>query len=156
MAVKYDGLNIVNLACFELAVRRKQLIAQAHSYSPGAPSYLAVGTSCRQGTGLAGQSSFPRSRRLWQTSCTSRFSKRGGRFGRRSATKAEDAVSRAARTRLGGRKSEDDFRRGLGGEPLTSLPVFQPPQRSQDRDLFPLPQLMREGGGDQERAEWEC
>ena len=42
LAVKFDGLNITNLACFELAVRRKQLIAEAHSYSPGAPSYEAA------------------------------------------------------------------------------------------------------------------
>ena len=42
MAIKFDGLNVTNLACFELIVRRKQLIAEAHSYAPGAPSYEAA------------------------------------------------------------------------------------------------------------------
>ena len=40
-AIKYDGLNICNLASFELICRRRQLIAEAHAYSPGAPSYEA-------------------------------------------------------------------------------------------------------------------
>ena len=38
-AVTYDCLNICNLASFELIVRRKQLIASAHSMNPMAPSY---------------------------------------------------------------------------------------------------------------------
>lgn len=42
-AVKYDGLNVVNLASFELIARRRQLIAEAHAHSPGAPSYEAAG-----------------------------------------------------------------------------------------------------------------
>ncbi len=41
-AVKYDGLNVVNLASFELIARRRQLIAEAHAHSPGAPSYEAA------------------------------------------------------------------------------------------------------------------
>ena len=42
LAVTYDALNISNLASFELLIRRKQLIADTHSYSPGAPSYEAA------------------------------------------------------------------------------------------------------------------
>ena len=38
-AVTYDCLAVPNLACFELLVRRKQLIAEAHSYNPASPSY---------------------------------------------------------------------------------------------------------------------
>lgn len=38
----YDGLNVVNLASFELIARRRQLIAEAHAHSPGAPSYEAA------------------------------------------------------------------------------------------------------------------
>lgn len=41
-AVKFDGLNIMNLASFELIIRRRQLIAEAHSHTPGAPSYEAA------------------------------------------------------------------------------------------------------------------
>lgn len=41
-AVKFDGLNIVNLASFELLARRRQLIAEAHAHSPAAPSYEAA------------------------------------------------------------------------------------------------------------------
>jgi hypothetical protein len=41
-AVKYDALNIKNLACMEIIVRRKQLIAEAHVHNPGAPSYDAA------------------------------------------------------------------------------------------------------------------
>ena len=40
LAVKFDGLNISNLACFQLA--RRQLIAEAHAYSPSSPSYEAA------------------------------------------------------------------------------------------------------------------
>jgi hypothetical protein len=39
LAVMYDGLCISNLACFELLIRRKQLIAEAHVHNPGAPNY---------------------------------------------------------------------------------------------------------------------
>ena len=42
LAVKFDGLNVSNLASFELLVRRRQLIAEAHAYSPGAPTYEAA------------------------------------------------------------------------------------------------------------------
>ncbi|CAE7387391.1 LYPLA1 [Symbiodinium microadriaticum] len=42
LAVKFDGLNVANLASFELLVRRRQLIAEAHAYSPGAPTYEAA------------------------------------------------------------------------------------------------------------------
>ena len=41
-AIKFDGLNVVNLASFELLVRRRQLIAEAHAHSPAAPSYEAA------------------------------------------------------------------------------------------------------------------
>ena len=39
VAMSYDALNISNLACFELLVRRRQLIAEAHPHNPSAPSY---------------------------------------------------------------------------------------------------------------------
>ena len=39
IAISYDSLNVCNLACFELLVRRRQLIAEAHSHNPSAPSY---------------------------------------------------------------------------------------------------------------------
>ena len=39
MAIKFDGLNVANLASFELIARRRQLIAEAHAHSPAAPSY---------------------------------------------------------------------------------------------------------------------
>lgn len=42
LAICYDGLNVANLASMELVVRRRQLIAEAHSASPGAPSYLGA------------------------------------------------------------------------------------------------------------------
>ena len=38
-AIHYDALQVCNLASFELLVRRKQLIADAHSYNPTSPSY---------------------------------------------------------------------------------------------------------------------
>ena len=41
-AIRYDGLNIVNLASFELIVRRKQLLAEAHVLNPSAPTYEAA------------------------------------------------------------------------------------------------------------------
>ena len=53
MAITYDGLNVANLASFELVVRRKQLLAEAHSYNPSAPSYGGadhfMGTTYRPG-----------------------------------------------------------------------------------------------------------
>eukprot|EP00438_Fugacium_kawagutii_P035321 Skav206911 [mRNA] locus=scaffold808:332320:333552:+ [translate_table: standard] len=41
-AICYDCLNISNLSCMELVCRRRQLIAEAHSHSPAAPSYVGV------------------------------------------------------------------------------------------------------------------
>ena len=38
-AVTYDALSVVNLACMELLVRRRQLLAEAHLGNPSAPSY---------------------------------------------------------------------------------------------------------------------
>lgn len=38
-AICYDCLQVSNLASFELLVRRKQLLAEAHSHNPAAPSY---------------------------------------------------------------------------------------------------------------------
>ena len=38
-AVTYDALNVNNLACMELVVRRRQLLAEAHVANPSAPSY---------------------------------------------------------------------------------------------------------------------
>ena len=56
MAVKFDGLNIVNLACFEMICRRKQLLAEAHVGNPSAPSYEAadyfMGQRFRPGGGI--------------------------------------------------------------------------------------------------------
>lgn len=53
LAVCYNSLNIANLASFELLVRRKQLLAMVHSYSPSQPSYEGadhfLGTSYRPG-----------------------------------------------------------------------------------------------------------
>ena len=36
IAVRYDCLNIVNLASFEMIIRRKQLLAEAHVGNPSA------------------------------------------------------------------------------------------------------------------------
>eukprot|EP00438_Fugacium_kawagutii_P019085 Skav234713 [mRNA] locus=scaffold634:71989:73248:+ [translate_table: standard] len=56
LAVRYDCLNLANLASFELLVRRKQLIADAHAVSPGAPSYEGsdyyMGVRHRPGGGI--------------------------------------------------------------------------------------------------------
>ena len=56
MAIRYDCLNISNLASMELVVRRKQLIAEAHSHNPSAPSYEGadywMGTGYRAGGGI--------------------------------------------------------------------------------------------------------
>eukprot|EP00438_Fugacium_kawagutii_P002018 Skav214230 [mRNA] locus=scaffold1133:5725:6880:+ [translate_table: standard] len=55
-ALCYDSLNIANLACMELVCRRRQLLADAHSSSPGAPSYLGaehyLGETYKQGGGI--------------------------------------------------------------------------------------------------------
>ena len=55
-AIRYDGLNIINLSSFELIVRRKQLLAEAHVANPGAPSYEAadffMGQKYRPGGGI--------------------------------------------------------------------------------------------------------
>ena len=55
-AIKYDCLNIVNLASFEMIVRRKQLLAEAHVGNPSAPSYEAadyfMGRRYRPGGGI--------------------------------------------------------------------------------------------------------
>lgn len=51
--ITYDCLNPTNLACMELVVRRRQLIAQAHAVNPSAPSYdgadLFLGNQYRSG-----------------------------------------------------------------------------------------------------------
>eukprot|EP00438_Fugacium_kawagutii_P026192 Skav206687 [mRNA] locus=scaffold1764:19776:25916:+ [translate_table: standard] len=39
VAISFDCLQVCNLASFELLVRRKQLIAEAHQYNPASPSY---------------------------------------------------------------------------------------------------------------------
>ena len=55
-ALCYDSLNIANLSCMELVVRRRQLIADAHSGTPGAPSYLGaehyLGETYKHGGGI--------------------------------------------------------------------------------------------------------
>ena len=38
-AISFDCLQVCNLACFELLVRRKQLIAEAHQFNPSNLSY---------------------------------------------------------------------------------------------------------------------
>ena len=40
-AVKIDGLNFCNSLAFEMIVRRKQLLCEAHVGNPGQPSYEA-------------------------------------------------------------------------------------------------------------------
>lgn len=56
IAIKYDALNVCNLACMEMLVRRKQLLAEAHVGSPSAPSYEAsdyfMGMRYRPGGGI--------------------------------------------------------------------------------------------------------
>jgi hypothetical protein len=53
LAVTYDCLNVVNLACMEVLIRRRQLLAEAHVSNPGAPSYEGseyfLGTGSRPG-----------------------------------------------------------------------------------------------------------
>ena len=39
VAISFDCLCVTNLAAFELLVRRRQLIAEAHAYNPSSPSY---------------------------------------------------------------------------------------------------------------------
>lgn len=55
-AITYDCLNISNLACMELVCRRRQLLAEAHSSSPGAPSYMGaehfMGQTYKAGGGI--------------------------------------------------------------------------------------------------------
>jgi hypothetical protein len=59
LAVMYDGLCISNLACFELLIRRKQLLAEAHVHNPGAPNYEGadhwLGMGCRPGGAIVVQ-----------------------------------------------------------------------------------------------------
>ena len=54
--IGYDCLNPANLACMELVVRRRQLIAQAHALNPSSPSYdgadLFLGNQYRAGGGI--------------------------------------------------------------------------------------------------------
>lgn len=38
-AISFDCLCVTNLASFELLVRRRQLIAEAHAYNPNSPNY---------------------------------------------------------------------------------------------------------------------
>ena len=56
VAISYDCLQVSNLACFELLVRRKQLLAEAHAYNPNSPNYQGadywMGTKYRQGGGI--------------------------------------------------------------------------------------------------------
>lgn len=56
LGIRYDCLNIANLASFELLIRRKQLIAEAHVGTPGAPSYEGsdyyMGVRHRPGGGI--------------------------------------------------------------------------------------------------------
>lgn len=56
LGIRYDCLNVVNLASFELLIRRKQLIAEAHVQSPLAPSYEGsdyfMGMKYRPGGGI--------------------------------------------------------------------------------------------------------
>lgn len=55
-AVCYDALNVANLACMELVCRRRQLLAEAHSQNPAAPSYLGaehfLGQTYKAGGGI--------------------------------------------------------------------------------------------------------
>ena len=52
----YDSLNVCNLSCIELVCRRRQLLADAHSNSPGVPSYLGaehyLGETYKMGGGI--------------------------------------------------------------------------------------------------------
>lgn len=56
LALVYDALDISNLACMEVVCRRRQLLADAHHASPGAPSYLGaehyMGTTYKAGGGV--------------------------------------------------------------------------------------------------------
>lgn len=59
-AICYDCLNVANLSCMELVCRRRQLIAEAHSHAPGAPSYVGaehfMGQTYKAGGGVVVQS----------------------------------------------------------------------------------------------------
>ena len=56
VAVSFDCLNVANLASFELLVRRRQLIADAHALNPSAPSYdgadYYLGSRYKHGGGI--------------------------------------------------------------------------------------------------------
>lgn len=56
LALVYDALDVSNLACMEVVCRRRQLLADAHHASPGAPSYLGaehyMGTTYKAGGGV--------------------------------------------------------------------------------------------------------
>lgn len=53
LAISYDCLQISNLASFEMLARRRQLLAEAHSYDPSAPNFQGadywMGNRCKQG-----------------------------------------------------------------------------------------------------------
>eukprot|EP00435_Cladocopium_sp_Y103_P071047 s689_g36.t1 len=55
-AIKFDGYNVVNSLAFEMIVRRKQLLCEAHVGNPSQPSYEAsdyfMGTRYRPGGGI--------------------------------------------------------------------------------------------------------
>ena len=55
-AIKFDGYNVSNSLAFELIVRRKQLLCEAHVGNPSQPSYEAsdyfMGTRYRPGGGI--------------------------------------------------------------------------------------------------------
>lgn len=55
-AVTYDALNVANLASMELVCRRRQLLAEAHSQNPAAPSYMGaehfLGQTYKAGGGI--------------------------------------------------------------------------------------------------------
>ena len=56
VAISYDALCVSNLAAFELLVRRRQLLAEAHSYNPSSPSFEGadhwMGSKYRHGGGI--------------------------------------------------------------------------------------------------------
>ena len=56
VAISYDSLKVANLPSFEMLVRRRQLIAEAHSHNPAAPSNEGadywMGTLHRPGGGI--------------------------------------------------------------------------------------------------------
>ncbi len=42
IAATYDNLNVANLACFELLVRRRQVLVEAHRACPSSPDYTGA------------------------------------------------------------------------------------------------------------------